>query len=176
MPHADRRATLKGILGLGLAAVATAATRPVSAAPPVSLPMARSQASATPVPEGVIGYAFNAKTQNVTIFDPVTHQVLATEPLGAAVRWLSNEQRFWDGQYVWTYDFPEDRVQAIAIDPEVVSIARTLPTGGIGPAHSLMLTPDRTTAWVNVAGDDSLAVLDLDSGEVIETVTTGKFP
>ena len=138
--------------------------------------MARSQASATPVPDGLIGYAFNTKTQNVTLFDPVTHQVLATEPLGAVVRWLSNEQWYWDGQYVWTYDFPEDKVQAIAIDPEVVSVARTLPTGGAGPAHSLMLTPDRTTAWVNVAGDDSLAVLDLASGEVIDRVTTGKFP
>ena len=161
---------------MGLAAMGTAATRPVSAAPPMTSAMARSQSSATPVPDGQIGYAFNVKTQSVTIFDPVTHQVLATEPLGAAVRWLSNEQRYWDGQYVWTYDFPEDRVQAIAIDPEVVSVARTLPTGGTGPAHSLMLTPDRTTAWVNVAGGDSLAVLDLVSGEVVDIVTTGKFP
>jgi hypothetical protein len=164
------------MLGLGLAAVATAATRPLSATPPIASAMVRSQASATPVPNGLIGYAFNAKTQNVTLFDPVTHQVLRTEPLGAAVRWLSNEQQYWDGQYVWTYDFPEDRVQAIAIDPEVVSVARTVPTNGMGPAHSLMLTSDRTTAWVNVAGDDSLAVLDLALGEVVDNVPTGKFP
>jgi hypothetical protein len=55
-------------------------------------------------------------------------------------------------------------------------VARTVPTNGMGPAHSLMLTPDRTTAWVNVAGDDSLAVLDLASGEVVDNVPTGKFP
>jgi hypothetical protein len=134
------------------------------------------QPSATPVPDGVIGYAFNAKTQDVTLFDPVTHQVLTTKPLGAVVRWLSNEQQYWDGEYVWTYDFPEDQVQAIAIDPTAVSVARTLPTGGTGPAHSLMLTADRKTAWVNVAGDNSLAVLDLASGEVADEVTTGKFP
>jgi DNA-binding beta-propeller fold protein YncE len=176
VPHVNRRATLKGMLGLGLAAVGTAATRPVSAAPPVALAMARSQASATPVPDGLIGYAFNAKTQNVTLFDPITHQVLSTEPLGAVVRWLSNEQRFWDGRYVWTYDFPEDRVQAIGIDPETITVARTVPTDGTGPAHSLMLTPDHKTAWVNVAGDDALAVLDLASGEVIDSVTTGTFP
>ena len=109
-------------------------------------------------------------------FDPVSHQVLATEPLGAVVRWLSNEQRFWDGRYVWTYDFPEDQVQAIAIDPETVSVARTLPTDGTGPAHSLMLTSDRTTAWVNVAGDDAIVVLDLASREVIDTVAMGAFP
>jgi hypothetical protein len=175
-PHVDRRATLKGILGLGLAAVATAATRPVSATPPAIPAMARSQAAATPVPSGLIGYAFNVKTRNVTLFDPITHEVLGTEPLGAAVRWLSNEQRYWDGQYVWTYDFPEDRVQAIAIDPETIGVTRTVPTDGAGPAHSLMLTTDRTTAWVNVAGDDSLAVLDLASGTVVDEVKTGKFP
>ena len=132
--------------------------------------------TAVPVPTGLIGYAFNTKTQDVTLFDPATRQVLATKPLGAVVRWLSNEQRYWDGRYIWTYDFPEDRVQAIAIDPHAVSVARTLPTGGTGPAHSLMLTPDRKTAWVNVAGDDYLAVLDLASGEVVDEVTTGKFP
>ena len=132
--------------------------------------------SATPVPEGVIGYAFNAKTQDVTLFDPATQQVLATKPLGAVVRWLSNEQRFWDGRYIWTYDFPDDRVQAIAIDPQAVDVARTLPTGGAGPAHSLMLTPDRKTAWVNVAGDDYLAVLDLDTGEIVDEVRPGKYP
>jgi DNA-binding beta-propeller fold protein YncE len=132
--------------------------------------------AAAPVPDGLIGYAFNAKTQNVTLFDPATQQVLATKPLGAVVRWLSNEQRFWDGQHIWTYDFPEDRVRAIAIDVEAVSVARTLLTGGTGPAHSLMLTPDRKTAWVNVAGDNYLAVLDLATGTIVDEVTTGKFP
>ena len=69
-------------------------------------------------PEQLIGYAFNAKTQDVTLFDPATQQVLATKPLGAVVQWLSNEQRFWDGRHVWTYDFPDDTVQAIAVDPQ----------------------------------------------------------
>ena len=92
------------------------------------------------------------------------------------MRWLSNEQRFWDGRYIWTYDFPDDEVQAIAVDPHAVAVARTLATGGTGPAHSLMLTPDRKTAWVNIAGGDTLVVLDLDSGEVAAEVKTGKFP
>ncbi len=132
--------------------------------------------SASPTTSHLIGYAFNAKTQDVTLFDPATRQVVATKPLGAVVRWLSNEQRFWDGQYIWTYDFPDDQVQAIAIDPQAVSVARTLPTGGVGPAHSLMLTPDRKTAWVNVAGDDFLAVFDVASGQVAAEVKTGAFP
>jgi hypothetical protein len=112
----------------------------------------------------------------VTLFDPVTRQVLATKPLGAVVRWLSTEQRFWDGKQIWTYDFPDDAVQALAIAPETVTVSRTLPTGGKGPAHSLMLTPDGKTAWLNEAGDNALVALDLTSGEVEERLSTGAFP
>ena len=167
---------LKGAAALTLSAVAIVSPTHQRRLSRASTPEVLPGQAATPVAEGVTGYAFNAKTQTVTLFDPATHEVLATKPLGAVVRWLSNEQRFWDGRYVWTYDFPEDKVQAIAIDPSAVSVARTLPTGGTGPAHSLMLTPDRTAAWVNVAGDDVIAVLDLASGEVVDEVATGKFP
>ena len=149
---------------------------PPAASSPAASPVAAASPAASPVADGLVGYAFNAKTQDVTLFDPATLRVLATEPLGAVVRWLSNEQRFWDGRHVWTYDFPADEVRAIAVDPRAVAVARELPTGGKGPAHSLMLTPDRTEAWVNVAGGDSLVVFDLASGEVAAEVATGKFP
>ena len=66
--------------------------------------------------------------------------------------------------------------RAIAIDPRDIAVSRALPTGGAAPAHSLMLTPDLKTAWVNVAGGDYLAVIDLASGEVTDEVATGKFP
>jgi DNA-binding beta-propeller fold protein YncE len=131
---------------------------------------------ATPEPNGLLGYVFNAKSQDVTIFDPLTRQVLATKPLGVVVRWLSNEQRFWDGRYIWTYDFPDDTVRAIAVNPRSISVARTLVTGGTGPAHSLMLTPERNNAWLNIAGDNHLAVIDLAAGEVIDRIATGAFP
>ncbi len=157
---------MRGASGLALTALGIAGDRPSSAA----------QESATPIPDQPIGYAFNAKTQDVTLFDPATRQVLATKPLGAVVRWLSNEQRFWDGRHIWSYDFPDDKVRAIAVEPRQIALARTLPTGGAGPAHSLMLTPDRKSAWVNVAGGDYLAVLDLASGEVVDEVATGKYP
>jgi DNA-binding beta-propeller fold protein YncE len=140
-------------------------------------PTVRSDSAvATPSPGRLVGYVFNAASRDVTLFDPATREVLATIPLGAVVRWLSNEQRFWDGSHIWTYDFPDDEVQAVAVDPHVVTVARVLPTGGKGPAHSLMLTPDRKTAWVNVAGEDSLVALDLDSGEIAAEIKTGKFP
>ncbi len=149
---------------------------PAATSPRVSSPVAATPTSESPIPAGLIGYIFNTKAQDVTIFDPTTREVLATKPLGAVVRWLSNEQRFWDGRHIWTYDFPEDQVRALAVDPHSVTVARTLATGGAGPAHSLMLTPDRKTAWVNVAGGNYLAVLDLDTGEVQEEVATGSFP
>jgi DNA-binding beta-propeller fold protein YncE len=167
---------------MAVSAVASAGMRKASRAAPAqslprkSTPVAATPKSEAPIPAGLIGYVFNTKTQDVTLFDPATRDVLATKPLGAVVRWLSNEQQFWDGRHIWSYDFPENQVQAIAVDPLSVTIARTRPTGGTGPAHSLMLTPDRKTAWVNVAGGNYLAVLDLGTGEVVEEIATGKFP
>src|SRR5687768_14726424 len=172
----SRRSVLKSAAALPFSSLAAKDPRrdaAFQAATPKSMP---SERSATPVPQGLLGYAFNARTLDVTLFDPTTRTVLATRPLGAVVRWLSNEQRFWDGQSIWTYDFPDDRVRAIAIDPREVAVSRALPTGGAGPAHSLMLTSDLKTAWVNVAGDDYLAVIDLASGEVTHEIATGAFP
>jgi hypothetical protein len=124
----------------------------------------------------LLGYSFNAGRKDVTIFDVAARQAIETKPLGATARYLSNEQRFWDGRYIWTYDFPNQRVQALAVDPRTISVAHTIETGGRGPAHSLMLTPDRKQAWVNVAGDNVLAVLHLEAGEVAARVATGAFP
>ena len=145
------------------------------AAPHTPQPAPEEPASVTKQ-GSLTGYAFGAAHQDVTLFDPASLKPLATRPLGATVTWLSNEQHFWDGQYIWTYDFPNNEVEAIAVDPRAITVARRIPTGGNGPAHSLMLTPDRATAWLNVAGDDYLAVLDLGSGEVAGQVQTGKFP
>ena len=184
----DRRAVVKGTAGA--ASLALSALQDASPGSGPVLAHRRSSsidsrdfvtvvddpAGATPVPNGLVGYVFNAKSQDVTIFDPTTRQVLATKPIGVVVRWLSNEQRFWDGRHIWTYDFPNNAVRAIAVDPRAIGVARALATGGTGPAHSLMLTPDRKTAWLNVAGGNYLAVLDLETGEVEAEITTGKFP
>ena len=155
-----------------------APTAPAPAASAAPAPSPTTTLSASPAQAGgrLLGYAFGAARQDVTIFDVAARRVLATQPLGATVRWLSNEQRFWDGRYIWTYDHPGDRVQVIALDPRSLSVARTIPTGGKGPAHSLMLTMDRKAAWVNLAGDDQLALIDLASGQVAAQVKTGKFP
>jgi hypothetical protein len=148
---------------------------PASAAPGV-----RQNPGGTPTPQlpsrHVLGYAFGTANKDVTVFDPVTRTPLLTATLGVTVRWLSNEQTYWDGRYIWTYDFPDNEVRAIAIDPVALRLARVVPAFGTGPAHSLMLMPDRTTAWVNLAGDNRLAVLDLTAGKVTDYVETGAFP
>jgi DNA-binding beta-propeller fold protein YncE len=163
------------------AACAPAATPPAPASAPTSA--APSSAAPTAAPTTPIAstasetvYVFNVGSKDVTIVDAASRQVRETRPLGAAVRWLSNEQTFWDGQHVWTYDFPDNRLQAIAIEPKSIAIARSIESIGTGPGHSLMVFPDKRKAAVNVAGDNVIAFLDLASGQVEATVQTGAFP
>src|SRR5438105_3280048 len=121
-------------------------------------------------------YVFNVGSKDVTLIDALARQTRETRPLGASVRWLSNEQSYWDGQLVWTYDFPDNKLQAIGIDPREVAVSRTIPELGAGPGHSLMLMPDKKTAAINVAGDNVIAVIDVASGQIVRKVPTGKFP
>src|SRR5207302_2313585 len=86
-------------------------------------------------------YVFNVGSKDVTLIDVANRQVRETRPLGASVRWLSNEQTYWDGAQIWTYDFPDDQVQAIAIDPRQVAVTKTIAGLGKGPGHSLVVLP-----------------------------------
>ena len=122
-------------------------------------------------------YVFNVGSKDVTVIDAAARQARETRPLGAAVRWLSNEQTYFDGQLIWTYDFPDNKLQAIGIDPRTIAVAKTIPELGNGPGHSLMLLPsDRKTAAINVAGDNVIAVVDVQSSQIVRKVPTGKFP
>jgi len=121
-------------------------------------------------------YVFNVGSKDVTLIDAASRQVRETRPLGASVRWLSNEQTYWDGGRIWTYDFPNNQVQAIAIDPKQVAVTRTIAGLGKGPGHSLVVLPDTKKAAINVAGDNLIAFLDLEAGRVDATLKTGAFP
>ena len=123
----------------------------------------------------VLAYAFNVKSQDVTVIDTATNQVVETRPLGAGVRWLSNEQDFWDGRHIWTYDLVDGVVHVIAIDPVEMRVVRSLEVGK-GPAHSVQLTPDRRHLLVNAAGDDIVAVIDRERLEIVHRIATGDFP
>ena len=123
----------------------------------------------------VYAYAFNVQSQDVTIIDTATNQVVATRPLGASIRWLSNEQDFWDGRLIWTYDLVEGQVHLIAIDPAAMRVERRLEIGA-GPAHSVQLSPDRQNVMVNVAGENVIAVVDRESLSIVRKVPTGLFP
>jgi DNA-binding beta-propeller fold protein YncE len=166
------------------APTAPPAPGPTAAAQPTAVPagaaasVAQPTAAASPVAAGAAEtvYVFNVGSRDVTLIDAASRQARETRPLGASVRWLSNEQTYWDGQLVWTYDFPENKLQAIGIDPRGVTVSKTIPELGNGPGHSLMLLPDKKTAAINVAGDNMIAVIDVGSGQLIRKVPTGKFP
>jgi DNA-binding beta-propeller fold protein YncE len=152
-----------------------AAAQPTPAAAQAA-PAAAGQPTAAAGASGETVYVFNVGSKDVTLIDAIARQTRETRPLGAAVRWLSNEQSYWDGQLVWTYDFPDNKLQAIGIDPRQVAVSKTIPELGTGPGHSLMLLPDKKTAAINVAGDNVIAVIDVASGQIIRKVPTGKFP
>jgi YVTN family beta-propeller protein len=154
---------------------AAAAAAIVGATTDVS-PRRSAGAAAVAAAPALLGYAFGTRFQDVSVFDPVSRQLIETRPLGATIRWLSNEQTFWDGHYIWSYDFPKNLVEAVAIDPVHLQVAARIPTEGAGPAHSLMLTPDRQSAWVNLAGSNEIAVLDVPTRSVVARIPTGKFP
>ena len=192
----DRRTILKGASGAALSALVAAACGPATnAGAPTPVAQSTPAAASSPVsntaptaaivqPTGVLAgnssgetvYVFNVGSKDVTLIDAAARQTRDTRPLGAAVRWLSNEQTYWDGQLVWTYDFPDNKLQAIGIDPRNVAVSKTIPDLGTGPGHSLMLLPDKKTAAINVAGDNMIAVIDVGSGQITRKVPTGKFP
>ena len=182
----DRRTVLKGAssAALGLLASACGVSSP-TASPSAGRDGSVSETSTTPVRSaGATGaadnretvYVFNVGSKDVTLIDVANRQVRETRPLGASVRWLSNEQTYWDGARIWTYDFPNDQVQAIAIDPRQVAITKTIAGLGKGPGHSLVVLPEKKRAAVNVAGDNLIAFLDLEHGSLDSTLQTGAFP
>ena len=175
----DRRAVLKGAssAALGLLASAcglsSATTSPSAGSSTASV---GSALTAAVVENHETVYVFNVGSKDVTLIDVANRQVRETRPLGASVRWLSNEQTYWDGARIWTYDFPNDQVQAIAIDPRQVAVTRTIGGLGKGPGHSLVVLPDKKKAAINVAGDNLIAFLDLEHGRVDSMLQTGAFP
>ena len=134
------------------------------------------ESSAEHASEDTRGIVFNTGSKDVTLFDPAANEVTGTRQTSAAVRWLSNEQHYWDGESIWTYDFPNDELQAIAIDPQTFEVTKQVPVGGSGPGHSFVLSPDNRRGFVNSAGSDFVAVVDPVAGEVIERVEMGAFP
>jgi YVTN family beta-propeller protein len=173
------KAAAGGVATLMLAACqanptpATPAPAGAQGAPPTPTTVPPTTAAAGQAPWV---YVFNVGSQDVTIIDTATNNVVATRPLGAAVRWLSNQQRYWDGQHIWTYDFPDNKLVALAIDPKQVQVVKKVDTGTTGPGHSVMLTPDRSTALLNAAGSNVINVIDVKAGQVTDKIDTGKFP
>jgi len=177
----DRRTVLKGASSAALGLIASAcgsssrASSPSVASETSSGP-AQSETAAGGAEGRETAYVFNVGSKDVTLIDVANRRVRETRPLGASVRWLSNEQTYWDGARIWTYDFPNDQVQAIAIEPRQMAVTKTIGGLGKGPGHSLVVLPDKKKAAINVAGDNLIAFLDLEHGSVDSTLKTGAFP
>lgn len=120
-------------------------------------------------------YAFNVGSKDVSIIDMATNTKVGTKKLGAAVRWLSNEQDFFDGRLVWTYEDLDDRVDALAIDMSSMKVTRRIRLGK-GPGFSVVLTPDRRLALADVAGENAIAVIDTRTAKVVRRIPTGLYP
>jgi hypothetical protein len=125
--------------------------------------------------ESIRGIVFNSASRDVTLFDPTSNRVTGSRPTNAVVRWLSNEQHYWDGESVWTYDYPNNDLQAIAVNPRTFEVGKRVLVGE-GPGHSFVLSPDNKRGYVNSAGSDVVAVVDPIAGEVVERVQTGAYP
>src|SRR5205823_1141585 len=121
-------------------------------------------------------YVFNVGSKDVTLIDPETRKVTGTRPLGAQVRWLSNEQTYWDGARVWTYDFPDNKLQAIAIDPKAVAVTKTVSFPKDSKPWMLRVSPDGKEVWVQTGGANTNVVLDADDLKTLATEPCGKGP
>jgi YVTN family beta-propeller protein len=156
------------------AAVASVSPKP-SVASAGAAASAKPSASAAPSAAPQTVAVFNVGSKDVTLIDAARNEVVDTKPLGAAVRWLGEEQAYWDGKLIWTYDFPDNKLEVLAIDPSSWQVTKRIPAG-TGPAYGVILSQDRKTAAVTAAGDNKLLTLDTASGAQLHAADTGKYP
>jgi YVTN family beta-propeller protein len=89
----------------------------------------------------------------------------------------------FDGTLLWTYGLRTEKVgkdevlkvDVVAFDPAALKVVKRQEVGK-GPAHSVVLTPDRRSVIMNVAGDDVIVYVDPATAKVIHRVPVGKFP
>ncbi|HEX6513668.1 MAG TPA: hypothetical protein VF157_15300 [Chloroflexota bacterium] len=158
------------------AAASSAAAKPAASVGASAKPsgLASAVSSALSPPAQTIA-VFNVGSKDVTLIDAAQNEVAGTKPLGAAIRWLGEEQAYWDGKLIWSYDFPDNKLAVLAIDPSIWQIVKTIPAGN-GPGHSVILSKDRQVASVNVAGDNKLLSFDTSSNAQVASADVGKFP
>ncbi len=120
-------------------------------------------------------FVFNMGSEDVAVIDAATNQVLGTRPVGFKVKWLADEMKSFDGTLLWTYGLRGDKVDVIAFDPVALRVVKRQEVGK-GPAHSVVLTPDRKQVLMNVAGDDVIVYIDPATAQVTQRVPVGKFP
>ncbi|HLG71917.1 MAG TPA: hypothetical protein VK009_15980 [Chloroflexota bacterium] len=180
------------LAGQATATASSAAPKPASGSPAASTkPAASAVPAASAKPSGLSSAAssitsslsppaqtiavFNVGSKDVTLIDAASNEVTGTKPLGASIRWLGEEQAYWDGKLIWSYDFPDNKLEVVAIDPTTWQVVKRIPAGN-GPGHSVILSKDRKVASINVAGDNKLLSFDTTSNAQVAAADVGKFP
>jgi YVTN family beta-propeller protein len=121
-------------------------------------------------PDGHELWAANSRDGSVSIIDVVSKRVAQT--LDLKIR-RSNRLKFTpDGKLVLISDL--DAGELVVVDAAARKEVKRVPLGH--QVEGILISPDGALAYVAVAGDDNITVVDLKTLAVVTRLQTGKGP
>jgi len=125
-------------------------------------------------PDGMIvtgGKLFVAdnNTNDVTVIDTTTNQVIKTIPVGSVAADVAATP---DGKTVWVSNFGDGTVQPI----DVATLTAGTPIKVGSQPERLAVSPDGSQLWVANQGDGTVSDIDLTTNTVTHTITVGAAP
>src|SRR5712692_6127003 len=125
-------------------------------------------------------FVFNMGSEDVTIIDPATNQVVGTRPVGFKVKWLADHMQSFDGTLLWTYGLRTEKigaaevlkVDAIAFDPATGQVTHRLAVGKF--PCDLHLSPDGRLAYFPERDQDTVSALNVTARQVVNRVNFPK--
>ena len=121
------------------------------------------------LPTGVLAYVANAGSNNVSVIEVATNQVIYTIPVGTSPIGVAITP---DGSHVYVSNFGDGTVSVIATASNTVTATVTVGTSPRGVA----VTPDGSHVYVANAGSNTVSVIATASNTVTATVTVGTGP
>lgn len=121
-------------------------------------------------PDGKELWAAHSRDGGVSVIDVGSKKVVQTIPLGTK---RSNRLKFTpDGKTVLISDL--DAGELLVLDAASRKQVRRVKMGRA--PEGILITPDGTRAYVGVAGENHVAIVDLKNWSIIGTITTGNGP
>jgi YVTN family beta-propeller protein len=121
-------------------------------------------------PDGRELWVAHSRDGGISIIDTAAKKVIAAFAIGTK---RSNRLKFTpDGRHVLVSDL--DAGDLVIVDTLARTVTKRLPVGR--EPEGVLIVPDGSRAYVAVSGDDRLAVVDLESFQVVGTVATGSGP